>query len=135
VSYRYTTKGFAIPSTTHVHSHPITYVEAAICLTSDNKPKEFIMAIKLLLQNMKYLDPRFSLVPLKNLPGKQSKIIMSEDDVPSNFTHLSQYAFTSGNRIFENKKNWNKDKQPHRDNGTEEQLKDPTVYLHHRHCH
>ncbi len=130
VSNRYTTKGFAIPSTTHVHSHPITYVEAAICLTSGNRPKEFIMAIKLLLRNATCLDPHFGLVPLKNLPGKQSKIIMSEDNVPSNFTHLGQNAFTSGNQIFEKKKNWkDKDKQPHHDNGAEEQLKDPTIYF------
>jgi hypothetical protein len=130
VRNRYTTKGFAIPCTIHVHSHPITYVEAAICLTSDDRPKEFIMAIKLLLRNATYLDPHFGLVPLKNLPGKQSKIIVSEDNVPSNFPHLGQYAFTSGNQIFKKKKNWkDKDKQPHHDNGAEEQLKDPTVYF------
>jgi hypothetical protein len=77
-----------------------------------------------------HLDPNFGLIPLKNLPGKQSKIIVSEDDVPSNFTHLGQYAFTSGNQIFEKKKNWkDKDKQPHRNNGAEEQLKDPTTYF------
>ena len=35
---RYTTKGFSIPPTAHVHTHPLTYVEAAIlCLTSDDK--------------------------------------------------------------------------------------------------
>jgi hypothetical protein len=114
-SNRYTTKGFAIPPTAHVHAHPLTFLEAAICLTLEDKPKEFIMAIKLLLKNAKYLDPQFGLPPLKSIPRKQSKIIFSEDDIPSNFTHLGQYAFTSGNRIFEKKKNWkdNKGKQPH----------------------
>ena len=62
------------------------------------------MAIKLILKNAKYLDPNFGLAPLKNLPGGQKKIIMAEDDVPTNFTHLGQYAFTSGNRVFEKKK-------------------------------
>ena len=38
---RYTTKGFKIPPTAHAHTHPLTYVEAAICLTSDDKPKEY----------------------------------------------------------------------------------------------
>ncbi len=88
------------------------------------------MAIKLLLKNVKYLDPHFGLAPLKTIPGKQSKIIFSEDDIPSNFTHLGQYAFTSGNRFFEKKKNWNDDKgkQPHQDSGPKE-LKDPIVYF------
>ncbi len=62
-------------------------MEAAICLTSDNKPKEFILAIKLLLQNAKILDQNFGLTPLKNLLGKQTKIIIAEEDIPSNFTH------------------------------------------------
>ena len=61
---RYTTKGFTIPPTAHAHTYPLTYVEAAICLTSDDKPKEFIVAIKLILKNAKYLDPNFGLVPL-----------------------------------------------------------------------
>jgi hypothetical protein len=126
---RYTTNSFAIPSTAHVHTHPLTFVEAAICLTSEDKPKEFIVAIKLLLKNAKFLDPNFGLAPLKNLPGKQTKIIVAEDDVPTNFTHLGQYAFTSGNRIFEKKKDWrNGAKQPHRDSEAEE-LKDPVVYF------
>jgi hypothetical protein len=55
---------------------------------------------------------------------------MAEEDVPSNFNHLGQYAFTSGNRIFEKKKNWKKDKeeQAHCDNTTED-FNDPTVYF------
>jgi len=126
---RYTTKPFMIPSTAHVHIHPLTFVEAAISLTSEDKPKEFIVAIKLLLKNAKFLDPTFGLAPLKNLPGKQTKIIVAEDDVPTNFTQLGQYAFTSGNRIFEKKKDWrNGAKQPHRDKEAEE-LKNPVVYF------
>jgi hypothetical protein len=101
---RYTTKGFTIPPTAHAHTYPLTYVEAAICLMSDDKPKEFIVAIKLILKNAKYLDPNFGLAPLKNLPGGQKKISMAEDDVPTNFTHLGQYAFTLGNKVFEKKK-------------------------------
>jgi hypothetical protein len=50
-SNRYTTKGFSLTPTAHSYSHPLTYVEAAICLTLEDKPKEFINAIKLLLQN------------------------------------------------------------------------------------
>ena len=72
-----------------------------------------------------------SVSPLwKTIPGKQSKIIFSEDDIPSNFTHLGQYAFTSRNKIFEKKKKWNdnKGKQPHWDSGPKE-LKDPIVYF------
>jgi hypothetical protein len=52
-------------------------VEAAICLTSEDKPKEIIMAIKLLLQNAKYLDHNFGLALLNNLLGKQTKIIVA----------------------------------------------------------
>ncbi len=105
-------------------------MEAAICLTSEDKPKEFITAIKVLVQNAKYLDPHFGLAPLKSNPSKLSKIIMAEEDVPSNFTHLGQYAFTSGNRIFEKKKNWKKDKekQAHHDNAAED-FNDPIVYF------
>ena len=125
---RYTTKAFTIPKTAHVYVHPITYIEAAICLSSDDKPKEFIVAIKLILKNGKYLDHNFGLGPLKNLPGIQTKVIVAEDDIPTNFTHLGQYAFTSGNRIFEKKKDWKKDKTPHRDNEVED-LKDPVVYF------
>ncbi len=125
---RYTTKGFTIPPTVHAHTHPLTYIEAAICLTLEDKPKEFIVAIKLILKNGKYLDHNFGLVPLKNLLGKQTKVIVAKDNVPTNFTHLGQYAFTSGNRIFEKKKDWKKDKQPHQDNEAED-LKDPVVYF------
>jgi hypothetical protein len=86
-------------------------MEAAICLTLEDKPKEFIHAIKLPLQNAKFLDPSFGLTPLKNTTSKPVRIIMIEDNVPSNFTHLGQYASTSGNRIFEKKKNWKRDKE------------------------
>jgi hypothetical protein len=83
---QYTTKGFNMPPTptAHVYSHPLTYMEAAICLTSDNKPKEFILTNKLLLQNAKFLDQNFVLAPLKNLPSKQTKIIIAGDNIPSN---------------------------------------------------
>jgi hypothetical protein len=87
------------------------------------------MAMNFLLQNAKYLDHNFGLAPRKNLLGKQTKIIVAEDNIPSNFTHLGQYAFTSRNQIFEKKMNWkDKDKQPHQDNKVEE-LKDPAVYF------
>jgi hypothetical protein len=96
---RYTSKGFSLTPTDHPYSHPPTYVEATICLTSEDKPKEFINAIKLVLQNAKFLDPNFGLAPLKNTTGKPIRIITTKDDVPSNFTHLGQYTFTSGNRF------------------------------------
>ena len=60
------------------------------------------------------------------------------DDVPINFTHLGQYAFTSGNRIFEKKKDWKGEndrhskskKADHRDNAPKpETFKDPVVYF------
>ncbi len=127
---QYTTIGFSLTPTAHVYSHPLIFVEGAICLMSEDKPKEFIMAIKLLVQHAKHLDPHFGLAPLKSNPDKPSKIIMAEEDVPSNFTHLGQYAFTSGNRIFKKKKNWKKDKekQAHRDDTTED-FNDPVVYF------
>jgi hypothetical protein len=129
-SNRYTTKGFSLTLTAHPYSHPLTYVEATICLTLEDKPKEFINAIKLLLQNTKFLDPNFGLAPLKNTTGKPIRIITTEDNVPSNFTHLDQYAFTSGNRIFEKKKNWKRDKKnkPHHDDAAKE-FADPVVYF------
>jgi hypothetical protein len=53
-SNQYTTKSFSIPPTAHTYSHPCTFVEAAITLTKEDKPKEFIAAIKLLLTNRKF---------------------------------------------------------------------------------
>jgi hypothetical protein len=104
-------------------------VEGAICLTSEDRPKEYIMAIKLILTNGKNLNSSFGLAPLKTLPGKQSKKFISEDDMPSNFTHLGQYTFTSGKQTFDKKNNWKENnKQPYRDNETEG-LKDPVVYF------
>ncbi len=102
---RYTTKSFSIA---HTHAFPRTFVEAAVTLTKDDKPKEFIVAVKLLLTNGKILDPHFALAPLKpDTTTKKRKLISSEDDLPVNFTHLGQYAFTSGSRIFEKKNpNW-----------------------------
>jgi hypothetical protein len=49
----------------------------------------------------------FALAPLKrDIATKTHNLITAEDDVPVNFTHLGQYAYTSGNRIFEKKKDW-----------------------------
>ncbi len=88
------------------------------------------MAIKLLVQNAKYLNPHFGLAPLKSNPGKPSKIIIAEEDVPSNFTHLGKYASTSGNRMFEKKKNWKKEKEKQAHcNDPPEDFKDPVVYF------
>jgi hypothetical protein len=66
-------------------------VEAAITLTKEDKPKEFIAAIKSLLANEKILDPHFALAPLKcDIATKTPKHITADDDVPVNFTHLGQ---------------------------------------------
>ena len=134
-SNRYTTKSFSITKTVHKYDHPRTYVEAAITLTKEDKPKEFIAAIKSLLANGKILDPHFTLAPLKrDTTTKTPKLITAEDDVPVNFTHLGQYAYTSGNRIFEKKKDWKGDKSSkkvgHRDNAAKEDIfHDPIVYF------
>jgi hypothetical protein len=105
----------------------------------EDKPKEFITAIKLLLTNGQILDPMFALAPLKhNEATTKPKLITAIDDVPINFTHLGQYAFTSGNRIFEKKKDWKgeNDRYPkskkaeHRDNVPQpETFKDPVMYF------
>ena len=67
----------------------------------------------------------FALAPLKhNEATTKPKHITAIDDVPVNFTHLGQYAFTSGNRIFEKKKDWKEEndrysktkRADHRDN-------------------
>ena len=133
-SNRYTTKSFSVAKTAHKHSHPRTYVEASITLTKEDKPKEFIASIKLLLSNGQILDPNFLLAPLKHDEAtKKPKLITVVDDVPVNFTHLGQYAYTSGNRIFEKKKDWKGEhnppkKAPHRDNMTKEEIfHDPIV--------
>ncbi len=99
-----TTAKFAITPTTHIYKNPRTFAEAAISLTSEDKPKELIAAIKLLLKNGKYLDSNFRLTPLKNVKGTKPKIILTEDNVPLNFIHLGQYMGTSGRQIFEPKK-------------------------------
>jgi hypothetical protein len=49
-SNRYTTKGFGIQPTAHVYAQPITFVEGAIYLTSEDRAKKYIMAIKLILK-------------------------------------------------------------------------------------
>jgi hypothetical protein len=103
-SNRYTTKSFSIPPTTHTYSHLRTFVEVAITLTKEDKLKEFIAAIKLLLTNGKIMDTNFALAPLKhNTTTKKPKLILAADDVPVNFTHLRQYAYTLGNCIFKKK--------------------------------
>ena len=66
-------------------------MEAAITLTKEDKPKEFIAAMKSLLANGKILDPHFALSPLKHdIATTKPKFITAEDDVPVNFTHLGQ---------------------------------------------
>ena len=103
------TKTIAITPTrpaTPSYLHQCVYAEAAITLSSDDKPKELIAAIKLLLQNGRYLDPQFGLAPLKAIGGTKPKIITKEDDVPLSFTHLGLYMGTSGRQIFEPRKKW-----------------------------
>jgi hypothetical protein len=70
-------------------------VEATICLTLDDNPKKFILAIKLLLQNAKFLDQNFDLPPLKNLPGKQTKTIIARGYGTKfvKFSNSPQYQF------------------------------------------
>jgi hypothetical protein len=138
-SNRYTTSSFSVAKIAHKYIHPRTFVEAAITLIKEDKPKELITAIKLLLTNGQILDPNFALAPLKhNDATTKPKLITTIDDVPVNFTHLGQYAFTSGNRIFEKKKDWKGEnnrhskskKEGHRDNAPEPDIfKDPVVYF------
>jgi hypothetical protein len=92
---QYSTNGFSLAPTAHINSHLFTFVEAPMRLASEDKPKEFITASKFQAQNAKYLNPHIGLAPLKSNPGKPRKIIIAEKDVPSNFSHLDQYAFTS----------------------------------------
>jgi hypothetical protein len=57
------------------------------------------------MTNGKYLDPNMAFTPLKhNINIMKPKLILREDDVPVNFTHLGQYVYTSGNRIFEKRR-------------------------------
>ena len=118
----------------HVHTYAKTFIKAATTLKSDDKPKEFIAAIKLLLANGKYLDSNLALTPLKdNINIMKPKLILKEDDIPVNFTHLGQYVYTSSNRIFEKKKNWKvapSKTAPQRDQEQrDDSLKDPVVYF------
>jgi hypothetical protein len=100
-----TTTKFALPSTTLVHAHPCTYAEAGISLSLEDKPKELIAAIKLLRRNGKYLDPKFGLTPLKTVEGIKPKIILKEDDVPLNFTHLGLYMGPQGGSFLNRRRN------------------------------
>jgi len=84
--------------------------------------------------NFGYLDSNFGLTPLKNPEGTKAKIILKEDDVPNNFTHLGQYMGPSGRQIFEPKKMWMEDNKvkPHRDDAEAEikNIKEnPIVYF------
>ena len=129
-----TTSTFSLTQKVHVHTYAKTFIEAAITLKSADKPKEFIAAIKLLLANGKYLDSNLALTPLKhNINITKPTLILKEDDVPVNFTHLSQYIYTSGNRILEKKKNWKaapSKTAPQQDQEQREySLKDHVVYF------
>jgi hypothetical protein len=99
-----TTAKFAITPTAYVYKNPCTFAEAAISLTSEDKPKKLIAAIKLLLKNEKYLDSNFGLTPLKNVEGTKPKIILTEDNVPLNFTHLGQYRGPQGGKSLSQRK-------------------------------
>jgi hypothetical protein len=58
---------------------------------------------------------------------------LAADDMPVNFTHFGQYAYTLGNRIFEKKKDWKGNstkKADHRDNATKDDIFcNPVVYF------
>jgi len=87
------------------------------------------MTIELLLQNAKYLDHYFGLAPLKRNPGKTTKIIIAEEDVPSTLLTRANMHLPPGDRIFEKKKNRNKkdkEKQAHHDD-TVKDFNDPDV--------
>lgn len=100
---RYSTSAFCPSQTVHEYTHAKMLIEAAITL---------IAAIKLLMTNGKYLDPNMAFTPLKHdITITSPKLILREDDVSVNFTHLGQYVFTSGNRIFEKKKKNLKEEQ------------------------
>jgi len=110
-SNRYTTSSFSVAKIAHKYTHPRTFVEASITLMKEDKLKEFIAAIKLLLTNGQILDPTFALAPLKhNEATTKPKLITAIDDVPINFSHLGQYAFMFGNRIFEKKRKTGKER-------------------------
>jgi hypothetical protein len=138
-SNRYTTSSFSVAKIAHKYTQPRTFVEASITMTKEDKPKEFITAIRSLPTNGQILDPMFTLDLLKHNEARtKPKLITAIDDVPVNFTHLGKYAFTSGNRIFEKKKDWKgeNDRYPkskkadHRDNMPQpETFKDPVVYF------
>ena len=87
------------------------------------------------MTNGKYLNPHMAFTPLKHsINIMKPKLILREDDVPVNFTHLGQYVYTSGNRIFEKKKNWKaapRKTAPQRDQEQRDKsfLKDPVVYF------
>jgi len=86
---RYSTSTFSLTQKVQVHTYAKTFIKAAITLKSEDKPKEFIAAIKLLLANGKYLNSNLALTPLKhNINITKPKLILREDDVPVNFTHL-----------------------------------------------
>jgi hypothetical protein len=97
-------KEFSLTPTTHVYSHPLTFMEATICLMLEDKLKDFTVAAKLLVQNAKYLDSHFGLTPLKSNPDKSSKIIIAEEDVPSNFTHLGYIHLPLGTEFLRRRK-------------------------------
>ncbi len=82
----------------------------------------------------KILDTNFALAPLKHdTATKKLRLILAADNVPVNFTHLGQYAYTSGNCIFEKKKDWKGNftkRADHRDNATKEDIfRNPVVYF------
>ena len=58
-----TTAKFAITPTAHIYKNPYTYAEAAMTLKSEDKPKEIISAVKLILTNGQYLDKTSGSLP------------------------------------------------------------------------
>jgi len=124
-----------IPIWGPTHTYAKTFIEATITLKSDDKPKKFIAAIKLLLANGKFLDSNLARTPLKhNINITKPKLILEEDEVPVNFTFLGQYVYTYSNRIFEKKKNWkvapSKMLPQRNQEQRDDSLKDHAVYCH-----
>ena len=60
---RYSTSTFNLTQKVHEHTYAKTFIEAAITLKSEDKPKEFIAAIKLLMTNGKYPIPTWHSPP------------------------------------------------------------------------
>jgi hypothetical protein len=109
-SHRYKAATTTVHKTTPPKLVKLTkFINWGTTLSSKDKPGEVISKMKNLLKNMKFLDPTAGLLELSPHKDMQPKIIVKENNIPTNFMLLDKFMILSSKGLFKaKKKNWNK---------------------------